>query len=129
MVAVLNRTLFKPINKVLAEREQKTQGSLSETDSLIIRTNLRVQEYETQLRGARTDGYREMEQKKLDTLRERDQKIRGLKDEIANWTAEEKTKLNRQAETVRQQLEAESGKVGVEIASRILGRPTSDIAR
>ena len=30
MIAVLNRTLFQPINKILAEREKKGSGALAE---------------------------------------------------------------------------------------------------
>jgi F-type H+-transporting ATPase subunit b len=125
MVAVLNRTLFKPINQILADREKKTQGRMSETQEVIRRVNARVQEYEGQLREARTEGYRDMERTRAESIRDRDQRVLGLKDEMGNWVSEQKAELSQQVEVVRQRLAVESSEVGSEIAARILGRPTS----
>jgi F-type H+-transporting ATPase subunit b len=126
MVAVLNRTLFKPINRVLAERDLRTKGSLSETEALVKRVGEHIQQYESQLRNARSEGYRELEQEKLRSMKKREQKIVALKDELADWTIEEKRKLGEQTEQVRTTLEAESRNVATEIASRLLGRPPSE---
>jgi F-type H+-transporting ATPase subunit b len=126
MVAVLNRTLFKPINQVLEERELRTKGSLSETGALVRRIGEQIQQYESQLRHARSEGYRELEQQKLRSVKEREQKVAALKDELASWTTEEKRKLGEQAEQVRKTLEFESRTVATEIASRLLGRPLGE---
>jgi F0F1-type ATP synthase membrane subunit b/b' len=126
MVAVLNRTLFKPINRVLSERDLRTKGSLSETGALVRRVGEHIQHYESQLRNARSEGYRELEQEKLRSVKEREQKVAALKDELADWTIEEKRKLGEQAEQVRTTLEAESRNVATEIASRLLGRPPDE---
>jgi F-type H+-transporting ATPase subunit b len=126
MVAVLNRTLFKPINRVLAERDLRTKGSLSETGALVRRVGEQIQQYESQLRHARSEGYRELEQQKLRTMKEREQKVAELKHELASWTTEEKRKLGDQAEQVRNTLEVESRTVATEIASRLLGRPLGE---
>jgi F-type H+-transporting ATPase subunit b len=126
MVAVLNRTLFKPINRVLAERDLRTKGSMSESDALVRRVGEQIQHYESQLRNARSEGYRELEHEKLRSMKERDQKISALKDELADWTSEEKRKLGEQAEQVRTTLEAESRNLATQIASRLLGRPLGE---
>ena len=34
MIAVLNRTLFQPINRILAEREKKGSGALAEAEEM-----------------------------------------------------------------------------------------------
>lgn len=124
MVAILNQTLFKPINRILAEREERTKGSLSETGSILSSVSNRMNEYELQLREARTEGYRELEQEKAESVRERDKQLAGLKSEMAEWIAEQKVDLQRQTETAKQSLAAESDQLGRQIASRILGRPT-----
>jgi F-type H+-transporting ATPase subunit b len=129
MVAVLNRTLFKPINQVLGEREEKTKGRHSETEELLSRVNQSLQQYETQLREARTEGYREMEELKSESIRERDQRISKLKTEMGSWIAAQKSELNEQAEAVRDRLRTESSEIGAQIASRILGRPTDGARR
>jgi F-type H+-transporting ATPase subunit b len=129
MVAILNRTLFKPVNKVLAEREEKTKGRHSETEGVLARVNQRLHEYEGQLREARTEGYREMEELKSESVRERDQKIQELKDEMGNWLVAQKAELNQQSYAVRDRLTSESSEIGAQIASRILGRPMDGAGR
>ena len=126
MVAVLNRTLFKPINRVLAERQLRTDGRLREAEALVKRVGEHIQQYESQLRNARSEGYRELEAHKLRSMKEREQKIVALKEELADWTAEEKKKLGDQAEEVRHTLEAESRTMATKIASRLLGRPVDE---
>jgi F-type H+-transporting ATPase subunit b len=129
MVAILDRTLFKPVNKVLAEREEKTKGRHSETEGVLARVNQRLHEYEGQLREARTEGYREMEELKSESVRERDQKIQKLKDEMGNWLVAQKAELNQQSNAVRDRLTSESSEIGAQIASRILGRPMDGAGR
>ena len=123
MVAVLNRTLFRPLNRVLAERDLMTEGSLSEAKSIVKRAKETVELYENRLREARNEGYNLMEVHRLKGVRERQEKILRLKTEIETWIIDEKEELRRQSENVRQALEAETHVFGREIASQILGRP------
>ena len=126
MVAVLNRTLFKPLNRVLAERDVMTEGGLSEAKSIVKRAREAVEHYELRLRAARNEGYSLMEAQRLEGLRERQEKIVLLKAEIQSWTIEEKEELGRQSERLRQALERETHVFGREIASQILGRPIGE---
>jgi F-type H+-transporting ATPase subunit b len=125
MVAVLNRTLFKPINRILAEREQRTEGGLSEADSIVASVQEKVRGYEQKLREARTSGYELLEQQRMQALREREQKIGSLKTEIESWVRTEKRELAIQSEDARRFLQDRTRELGVEIASRVLERPVS----
>ncbi len=125
MIAVLNSTLFKPINKVLEERESRTAGRLSEAQSMLAKVKESLAEYERKLREARTEGYRLMERERLAALQEREKKIASVKEEIGHWVAEEKINLARQSESVQATLKVEAQKIALEIGSQILRRPVS----
>ena len=62
MVFVLNATLFKPINRILEERERRTRGRSGEAHDILQRVEEKLTHYERALRDARADGYRLMEQ-------------------------------------------------------------------
>ena len=57
MVAVLNVTLFKPINRILEERDQQTRGRLEEARLTLNEIDKKLKDYERALREARAEGY------------------------------------------------------------------------
>jgi F-type H+-transporting ATPase subunit b len=125
MVAVLNATLFKPINKILAERDATTRGRFSEAQSVIQSVKEKMEEYEAALRNARAEGYALAEQERLNSLKEREQQMLKLRAEMSSWLATEKQKLANETRRAQEQLEVESRELGEQIASRIIGRQVS----
>ena len=71
MVYVLNATLFKPINRILEERERRTRGRSGEAKGIIQEVEDKLAAYERSLREARSEGYRLMEQERAEAMRER----------------------------------------------------------
>ena len=59
MVAVLNRTLFQPVNKILQNRERLSGEGRNEAVRIASLANRKLAEYEADLRKARLDGYHE----------------------------------------------------------------------
>src|SRR5260370_17185323 len=57
MVYVLNATLYKPINAILATREKRTRGRLSEAQEILKSVSEKLAEYERSLRRARSEAY------------------------------------------------------------------------
>jgi len=123
MVAILNRTLFRPINRILSDRELQTEGGLTEAAVIVGRVKEKVRDYERKLREARSEGYQLLEQQKLRSLRDRDEKLQGLKAEIGEWVREQKAELQAQAERARRDLDHNIQDLGAQIATRILERP------
>jgi F-type H+-transporting ATPase subunit b len=126
MVVVLNLTLFQPINRILEQRELQTRGRLTEAQSTLAKVKEKIAWYERELREARAEGYRLMEQLRIQALREREQQIAAVKEEMATLITDQKAMLTRQAEDVRQTLGIEARRIGLEIGFRILGRPPSE---
>jgi F-type H+-transporting ATPase subunit b len=127
MVFVLNATLFKPINKILAARDQRTRGRLSEADQILHNVNDKMTGYERQLRQARAESYALAESERAAALQERQQKINELRQQLNESTAQEKESIRQQAEVARETLSAESRSIAAEIGSRVLNRPVAQV--
>jgi F-type H+-transporting ATPase subunit b len=128
MVFVLNATLFKPINRILEERERRTHGRSGEAHNILRSVEEKLSLYERTLREARTEGYRLMEQERATALRERQIKLDAVREEIGRSIAEQKDTLNAQVESARETLKAESVQIAAEIGAHILHRPVSPTA-
>ena len=125
MVAILNATLLKPINRILAERDATTRGRSAEAQTIAKSVREKLGDYEAQLREARAEGYALAEEQRRSTLKEREQQIQNLRAEVGAWSATEKAKLANEAQRAQQELEVESQVLSEQIASRIMGRPIS----
>jgi F-type H+-transporting ATPase subunit b len=126
MVFVLNATLFKPINRILEERERRTRGQLNEARDTLRRVEERMSAYERSLREARAEGYRLMEQVRAEAMRERQERLSGVREEIERSLAQEKESVHAQAEEARATLDTDAARIAAEIGSHILHRPLRD---
>ena len=126
MVFVLNATLFKPINRILEERERRTRGRSGEAHDILQRVEEKVSLYERTLREARAAGYQMMEQERAASLSERQAKLKAVKDEINLSVVEQKEAIHAQVEDARATLEQEARRIAAEIGSQILHRPISE---
>jgi len=125
MVAILNRTLFKPINKVLAEREAQTAGRGGEARKTREEINENLSRYEQTLREARTSAYREIETQRAEALRKREQQVTQVREEIRNLMSKEKAEIERQVEDARRTLRQEAIQTAEDIGSQLLQRRVS----
>jgi F-type H+-transporting ATPase subunit b len=126
MIYVLNATLFRPVNKVLAERERRTRGGTGEAQDILQRVANSMNRYERSLREARTEGYRLLEQERAKALLERQNQITSLRAEIEASTEEQKNLLRTQSEQARTSLEADARRIASDISRQILNRPSHD---
>jgi F-type H+-transporting ATPase subunit b len=126
MIYVLNATLFRPVNRVLAERERHTRGGTGEAQDILQRVANSMNRYERSLRDARTEGYRLLEQERAKALLERQNQITSLRAEIEASTEEQKRLLRTQSEQARTSLEEDARRIASEISRQILNRPSND---
>ena len=126
MVYVLNRTLFKPINRILEERERRTTGRSGEAHDILRRVEEGMTNYERSLREARAEGYRLMEQERARAMMERQTKLNAIREEINTSLSAEKEAIQNQTEEARATLEKDSRRLAAEIGAHILHRPVSE---
>jgi F-type H+-transporting ATPase subunit b len=126
MVYVLNRTLFRPINRILEAREKRTRGRLSEAEEIMANVGEKLTEYERALRAARTEAYALSEHERAAAMQDRQKKLDEMRAQLAASIATEKKAIQAQAEAARITLEADARRIAVEIGSRVLSRPLTN---
>ncbi len=126
MVYVLNATLFKPINQILASREKRTRGRLTEAEEITESVNKKLTQYEKSLRQARAEAYAMSEAQRAEVMKDRQQKLNEMRQQLAESISQEKKTIQQQAAEARASLETESRQIASEISSRVLSRPISD---
>jgi F0F1-type ATP synthase membrane subunit b/b' len=125
MVVVLNRTLLKPINRILSERDKSILGREKEAQRMFEEREAKLKAYNSALRDARTEGYRLLEAARAVALKERDEKLLLYKEELRQLVAVEIQATRQQEEEVRRDLEAKATVISNIISTQILGRPTA----
>ena len=123
MVALLNVTLLKPINRILAERERRTKGRMGEAHEILANVDAKMLEYQQSLREARGAGYVLLDEERSVASRNREQVVSAVKLEVMQWQEQEKEKLKKAEANAKASLIKDAGARAAEIGSRILGRP------
>lgn len=119
MIFILNRTFFRPINRILETRERKGGGS-TEAQEILDQVNQKTSAYNTAMREARTEGYNLIESERSTAVTERESKIEAVKAETAAKVAAENEALQKQTAEARTVLSAEAQTIADKISSSIL---------
>lgn len=123
MVWILNKTLYKPINRILEAREKRTRGRMSEAQEILHDVSGKVSNYERQLRQARAEGYALAEQERTAAMQERQGKLNEMRQKLSESIAQEKQTIQTQVAEARMTLDSESLRIAREIGERVLDRP------
>jgi len=124
MVFILNRTLLKPVNRILAERERQIQGRLKEAQALAAETEEKRKRYNEALHAARVDGYKLLEKERADGLKEKDEKVRLYREQASREVAAQLNNIKRQEQSVKQELETQAASISSLISAQVLRRRT-----
>jgi F-type H+-transporting ATPase subunit b len=124
MVFIVNRTLLKPINRILAEREKQIAGRLQEAQALAAETEQKRQKFNEALHAARVDGYKLLEKERADALKEKDEKVRLYREQASREVAAQLDNIKRQEQSVKQELETQAASISSLISAQVLRRRT-----
>ena len=120
MVFALNRFLFRPVNRILDERERRTRGRSDEAHEIIRRVKESLLQYENSLRQARAESYRLLEQQQSEASGERQRKVVMVRKELEEEIEEQKREIQAQADDARVALEGEARRAAASISSQVL---------
>jgi F-type H+-transporting ATPase subunit b len=120
MVALLNATLLKPINRILEERDRRTKGRLSEAGRTLQVIEEKMRNYEAQLRDARAAGYSAMERERATLAKERERKIGEVRTEVGTLVSQERERIKAEGSEVRSDLGIMARERAREISEQIL---------
>lgn len=120
MIFILNRTFFRPVNRVLAARERNKGGRSGEAQEILEQVGQKTAEYNTAMREARSEGYNLVETERAAAVAERESKIEAVKTETAQTVSQETDALQKQVAETRSALSAEARGIADKISSNIL---------
>jgi F-type H+-transporting ATPase subunit b len=120
MIFVLNRTFFRPINRVIESREKNKGGRFGEAEAILNQVAEKNARFEQTMREARSAGYQLIEAERSAALTERQAKVEAVKTEVEQTVTVEKDAIVRQAEQARQEIAAEARTLARKISSNIL---------
>jgi F-type H+-transporting ATPase subunit b len=125
-VFVLNRTLFKPINRILEERDRRTRGRSGEASEILRRVAASLANYEKSVRAAKADGYRIVESQRTEAMAERSSLVSGVRQEISQLLLTEKESIRAHGVSAKVTLDQEARSLAAEIGGKILRRRISE---
>ena len=121
-VFVMNRLLFRPIGRVLDERQTLTEGATNEARAAVRRYQAKLADYESSIRQARAESYKKLEQDRAAALEQRSRAIDAAKQETTGKIEQARAEIGREAEAARAALETESRQIAETISRTVLGR-------
>ena len=122
MVVVLNRTLLRPINRILEEREKHIAGRIDEARQMLQQREQTLGDYNLALREARSEGYQFIEKERAQAIKEKDEKVKVYRNETSSSVRAELQTMKDQEGKVRKELEGQAEELGSLISAHILRR-------
>jgi F0F1-type ATP synthase membrane subunit b/b' len=119
MIFILQRTFFKPINRIIESREKHKAGG-SESESLLREVAEKETKYNEAMRDARSKGYELIEQERSEALSRKQEQVGAVKEEVQQTLTTEMSELERQTAEARQAIAAEAEQMAEKISSNIL---------
>lgn len=120
MIWVLNRTFFRPINRIIESREKHKGGAGGEAESILKDVAEKQSRYTKAMLEARSEGYEVIEKHRAEAIAERQAKIAAAKEETARALATEKQELQNQTAEARAAIAVEAEEMSDKIAANIL---------
>jgi F-type H+-transporting ATPase subunit b len=116
----LKRVFFKPLARVLAERNEATEGARKRAAEALDRASRKTAEYEEQIRQARNEIYREQEEQRRRWREEQAAQVLATRRGTEEQVARAKADLAGEAEAAMQSLRSETDALAREITRTIL---------
>ncbi len=120
MIYILNRTFFRPINRILDARERNKGGEFSESKGILSEASGKEDEYKKGLLEAREQGYEMIEKERSAALELKQNKVAEVKQEVAAMLETELGELERQTNSAKSEIAVEAEKMADKISSNIL---------
>jgi F0F1-type ATP synthase membrane subunit b/b' len=119
MIFVLNRTFFRPVNRIIESREKNKIGG-GESENLLREVAEKESKYNEAMREARSKGYELIESERTAALMKKQETLSAAKEEVQQTYAQELSELEKQTAEARRTIAAEAEKMAEKISSNIL---------
>jgi F0F1-type ATP synthase membrane subunit b/b' len=120
MIWVLNRTFFRPINRVIQSREKNKGGRFGEAAEILRAVEEKNSRYSASMLDARSKSYELIERERAAALAARQTELEVVRAETERTTSVEKQELSRQAAEAKTAIAREAEQLAERISSNIL---------
>ena len=125
LTVILDRLLFKPILRVIEERERAIKSARELAERSATEAKAATAEFERKTAEARGEIYRQMDEMRRAALAERSEILTRTRAEAEAQVAAAAATLQSETEEARRRLSADADALGAAAAERILGRRAS----
>lgn len=120
MIWVLNRTFFRPINRILEARERNKGGRSGEAQQILKQVGEKQQRYNEAMLKARSEGYELIEKERSAAVIQRQQTVAAVKEEVARKIELEKQDLEKQTIAARAAVATDAEQLAEKISANLL---------
>jgi F-type H+-transporting ATPase subunit b len=124
LAIVLDRVLFKPLLRVMRERETAIKSAIQAAETATAKAQAASAEFDANVTAARADLYKQMDERRKAAEGYRKELVAQTKADVDAQLASAKAELESQAAEAKARLDAEAEQLGRDIASKVLGRPS-----
>ena len=118
----LDKILFKPIVKILQEREERTEGFLNQADQLGEKADETLAQYNEKFRQARKEALELKRKLILEGAEKREVEINRARKEAQGFLEEMRRNIAEEAEQTKKTLHQQVDALGKIVAQKALGR-------
>lgn len=122
MIWVLNRTFFRPINRVLESRALHKGGKGGEAETINLDAADKESAYNRAMLEARSEGYELIEKERAEATAARQTELAAAKSSAAEMLSKEKQELRSLTEKTRAEIEKEAAGLAEKISANILNK-------
>ena len=130
VLVILYRLLvYGPLMRVLNERRARTEGAIEQAEAATAAAAAKTQEYEAQLRAARSRIFQARQQKQQQWTLERDRAVAEAHEAAQRRVEEAKAALQAQSKATHGTLEGSIDELAGEILRAVLPKPSATLER
>ena len=122
LAIVLDRVLFKPLLRVVRERDTAIKSALQLAESATAKAQAASAEFDASVTAARTDLYKQMDERRKAAEGYRHELMTKTRTDVDKQLAKAKAELQAQTAQARARLDEDAEQLGRDIASKVLGR-------
>jgi F-type H+-transporting ATPase subunit b len=120
LVLILSRVFFKPVGRILAERQARLDEARAEADKALAAAQEDLRRIEERLKEARAASDAIWDQAESQSLKEKSRILQDLQAETRAQVEKARRELEREVERLKKELDAKTGQLAGEIERRIL---------
>jgi F-type H+-transporting ATPase subunit b len=122
LIFILNIVLYKPLLKILDERDKRISETQQKTKDFSEETEKMISAYNEKLQLAKIEAMTQKNNSKKDAAEKANVIIEESRKEAEQLILEVKHQISKEVETARKELEPELDKMSITIAEQVLGR-------